>query len=295
MNIIHMKNSLLLRFLGAICLVFSITSSLHAAEVSYPKAQKWSWTGHLGTYDRASAQRGLQVFIEVCHACHGLSLIKFRSLEKIGYNEEEIKALAAGYTVNDGISDDGSLAQRAGKPEDSFPEPFVNEDEARAANNGTLPPDLSLIVDARAQGRGNFFLNLKDALLAQDNASGADYLYALMTGYSDPPESFPMLAGMQYNDWFSGHQIAMPQPIYEDSVTYEDGTAATIGQISYDVSTFLAWASEPNLEERRFLGAVVIGFFAFFIVLLIITKRIFGVAFTNLQNQAYIRIFKDTL
>ncbi len=142
--------------------------------------------------------------------------------------------------MKDGPNDDGEMFERPGRPSDRFRSPFPNEQAARAANNGALPPDLSVIVKARA--------------------GGADYIHALLTGYTDPPAGVEVMEGMHYNRYFPGHQIAMAPPLNEDQVAFHDGTPATVEQMSRDVATFLAWAAEPELEERRSLGVKILLF-----------------------------------
>ncbi|WP_169543072.1 cytochrome c1 [Sneathiella aquimaris] len=209
------------------------------ASIEY-KSINWQHTGMFGTYDRAAAQRGLQVYREVCAGCHSLKQVAFRSLADLGFNEDEIKALAAEATYEDGPNDDGDMFERAGKPFDKFPSPFANEKAARASNGGAYPPDLSLIVKSRV--------------------GFENYLYSLLTGYEDAPADMEMMEGMHYNAYFPNHQIAMPSPISEDAVEYSDGTPATVEQMSKDVTVFLAWAAEPKLEERKNMGLKVILF-----------------------------------
>ncbi|WP_169570166.1 cytochrome c1 [Sneathiella limimaris] len=204
------------------------------------KSVDWQHTGLFGTYDRAAAQRGLQVYREVCAGCHGLNLVAFRTLTDLGFTEDEVKALSAEYTFVDGPNDDGDMYERPGKPFDKFPDPFPNEKAARASNGGAYPPDLSLIVKARP--------------------GFENYLYSLMVGYVDPPANFELNPGMNYNAYFAGHQIAMPAPLSEDAVEYADGTPATVDQMAKDLTVFLAWAAEPKLEDRKHMGLRVILF-----------------------------------
>jgi len=204
------------------------------------KSVSWNHSGMFGTYDRASAQRGLQVYREVCAGCHGLGLVAFRTLSDLGFSEEEIKAIAAESDYIDGPDGEGEMFERPGKPFDAFPTPFPNENAARASNNGAYPPDLSLMVKARA--------------------SGDNYLYSLLTGYVDAPEGFELPDGMNYNAYFPDHKIAMPSPLIEDGVEYSDGTAATIDQQAKDVTVFLTWAAEPKMEQRKSIGLRVILF-----------------------------------
>jgi ubiquinol-cytochrome c reductase cytochrome c1 subunit len=215
-------------------------SSRAADETPSLPHQQWSFDGIFGTYDRASAQRGFQVYKEVCSTCHPVKHLYFRDLADLGYNEDEVKAIASTYQVTDGPNDQGQMYQRPARPSDPIPGPFPNDLAARAANNGALPPDLSMIVKARE--------------------GGPDYVFGLLNGYKDPPAGFNLLAGMYYNEYFAGHQIAMPPPLTENAVTFADGTSATVPQMAHDVVTFLTWAAEPNLEPRHRTGFKVMLF-----------------------------------
>jgi len=213
-----------------------------AAEEAPPlPRQEWSFDGIFGTYDRASLQRGFQVYKEVCSVCHAVKHLYFRDLADLGYSEDEVKAIAAGYQVTDPQpNDQGEMYQRPGRPSDPIPAPFPNDQAARNANNGAFPPDQSMIVKARP--------------------GGPNYVYAILTGYKDPPPGFNMLSGMNYNEYFPGHQIAMPPPLSDNAVTFADGVPASVPQMAHDVVTFLAWASEPNLDDRHRTGLKVILF-----------------------------------
>ena len=218
-----------------ICTAFFINSSASygaSENISYPKLD-WSFKGITGTFDRPSQQRGLQVYKEVCSGCHGLRLLAYRNLQAIGYNDDEIKAFASENSVNS-INDDGEIVEREARPSDKFVSPYPNEQAARVANGGAYPPDLSLIVKARSDG--------------------ANYLHALLTGYVDAPADQKIPDGMYYNKYYSGKLIGMPQPLYEDGVEYADGTKATPDQMAKDVTAFLAWAAEPEMEDRKRLG-----------------------------------------
>jgi ubiquinol-cytochrome c reductase cytochrome c1 subunit len=222
-------------------IIFVPAVSPRAADETPPLPhQQWSFDGVFGTYDRASAQRGYQVYKEVCSACHPVKHLYFRDLADLGYNEDEVKAIASTYEVTDGPNDQGQMYQRPARPSDPIPGPFPNDLAARAANNGALPPDLSMIVKARD--------------------GGPDYVYGLLTGYKDPPAGFNLLPGMYYDEYFAGHQIAMPPPLSDNAVTFADGTSATVPQMAHDVVTFLAWAAEPNLEPRHRTGFKVMLF-----------------------------------
>ena len=226
---------------AALSAVVLLASALaRAADETPLPRQEWSFDGVFGTYDLASLQRGFQVYKEVCSVCHPVKHLYFRALGEIGYSEDEVKAIAAGYQVTDGPNDEGQMYQRPGRPSDPIPGPFPNDQAARAANNGALPPDQSLIVKARP--------------------GGPDYVYGILTGYKEPPASFKMIEGMNYNEFFPGHQIAMPPPLSDNAVTFADGTLATVPQMAHDVTSFLTWAAEPNLDDRHRTGLKVILF-----------------------------------
>ena len=225
-------------FMFLFIISFPYTSMAAGEKIDYPKLN-WSFSSIIGTFDRASQQRGLQVYKEVRSGCHGLRLLAYRNLKAIGYNDDEIKAFASENSVNT-INDDGEVVERQARPSDKFVSPYPNDQAARAANGGAYPPDLSLIIKARS--------------------GGADYLHALLTGYVDAPAEKKVPDGMYYNKYYSGNLIGMPQPLYEDGVTYADGTKASPDQMAKDVTAFLAWASEPEMEERKRLGISVILF-----------------------------------
>jgi ubiquinol-cytochrome c reductase cytochrome c1 subunit len=215
--------------------------------------QTWPQEGPFGKFDTAAAQRGFQVYREVCSSCHSLDFLAFRNLTDLGFTEDEVKALAEEYEVTDGPDEAGDMFERPGKPSDHLPAPFANENAARASNGGALPPDLSLITKARA--------------------NGVDYVYSLLQGYEEPPADFELGEGMSYNAYFPGHQIAMAQPIDEEAVEYADGTQATLEQMSSDVTTFLTWAAEPKLEERKGTGLKAMMFLIIMTGLFYATKR----------------------
>ncbi len=230
------------------------TGSVLAAEGEVElKHQDWSFNGAFGTYDRAAMQRGFQVYKEVCAACHGLKYIAFRNLMEIGFSEAEAKAIAAEYTVPGAPDEFGDPTERAAGLSDYMPSPFANEQAAKASNNGAIPPDLSLVAKARE--------------------GGPDYLYSLLTGYEDPPEDFELGDGLNYNAVFPGHQIAMPQPLFDDFVTYANGPEASVDQMAKDVSHFLMWAAEPKLEARHQMGFKVMAFMLVLTILLYLINR----------------------
>jgi ubiquinol-cytochrome c reductase cytochrome c1 subunit len=224
----------------AVALVAFAAVPALASDAPKPAKQEWSFNGPFGTFDRAALQRGFQIYKEVCSACHAMHQLYYRNLAALGYNEDEIKALAASVEVTDGPNDNGEMFTRQGRPYDRFKAPFPNSNAARAANNGAYPPDLSVITKARPHG--------------------ADYIYALLTGYKPAPAGVKITEGMQYNAAFGGGQIAMAPPLSEGAVEYKDGTKPTVPQLAKDVTTFLAWAAEPEMEERKRMGFKVMLF-----------------------------------
>lgn len=225
-----------------------------AAEMPEAPAQDWSFSGLFGTFDRASTQRGFKVYKQVCANCHSLRFVAYRNLEDIGFTPDQVQEIASEYEVQDCCADDGEPFDRQAKPSDRFVQPFPNEQAARSANNGALPPDLSLIVKARV--------------------GGPDYLFGLLTGYQEePPEGVELMEGMHYNNYFPGHQIAMAPPLYGDDVEYADGTEATVEQEARDVTSFLAWAASPELEVRKRMGVKVLLFLIVFTAMLYVVKR----------------------
>ena len=232
--------------------IFSKESQSASDKVELIK-QNWPHSGVFGRFDKSSLQRGFLVYKEVCASCHGLKHVSYRDLVGIGLTKDEIKSIAGEYELSDGPNDEGEMFEREAKPSDKFVNPYENDNQARAANNGSYPPDLSLIVKARA--------------------GGADYLYSLLNGYKEFPDDFEASEGMYYNEYYPGKQIAMPSPIMDDIVEYNDGTDATHVQIARDVTSFLAWAAEPELEERKSLGVKTLFFLILLTIMLLGVKR----------------------
>lgn len=194
----------------------------------------WSHHGALASFDTASIRRGFQVYRQVCASCHSIKEISFRNLVGVTHTEDGAKAVAASYEVVDGPNDIGEMFERPGKLSDRIPGPYQNEQQARASNGGAYPPDLSLMVKARH--------------------GGADYIFALLTGYVEPPEGKVMLPGLHYNPYFPGGAIAMAKQLVDGQVDYEDGTPATETQMAKDVAAFLAWTAEPEHDARKLAG-----------------------------------------
>jgi cytochrome c1 len=227
-----------------------------AGDAKHPAEMNWQFDGLFGTYDRNALRRGFQVYKEVCASCHSLNQIAFRNLSQEGgpeFSEAEVKAIAKEYLVEDGPDDYGDMFERDALPRDKFPSPYPNENAARAANGGAYPPDLSLITKARG--------------------GGADYIHALLSGYEEAPEGVEIRAGLYYNPYMAGGKIAMPVPLLEELVEYSDGTEATVEQMSMDVTHFLNWTAEPELEERKRMGFMVLIYLTIFAGLMFFSMR----------------------
>jgi ubiquinol-cytochrome c reductase cytochrome c1 subunit len=244
--------------------------------------QQWSFSGIRGQFDKAQLQRGFQVYKEVCSACHGMKRLYFRNLTQPGgpeFPEEAVKALAAEWPnqITDGPNDDGKMFERPAKPSDPMNGPYKNDKEARAAQNGALPPDLTLIAKARGVERDpkwfvHPFLMLGDIARGYQEG-GADYTHALLTGYVDPPADVKVNDGMYYNKYFPGHQLGMPPPLSDGVVTYQDGTPPTLENYASDVSAFLSWTADPTLDQRKRIGWQVVLYLLITTVLLYFGKK----------------------
>jgi ubiquinol-cytochrome c reductase cytochrome c1 subunit len=237
----------------AILIALGAAPALAAEDAIELLKSSWSFEGVFGTFDRAAAQRGFKVYNEVCKTCHALSLLSYRNLGALGFSEDEVKAIAAGYEVEDGPNDQGEMFKRPARPSDHFAKPFPNEKAARAGNNGAYPPDLTLITKARA--------------------SGPNYVFSLLQGYGDAPPGVTIGEGMNYNKYFPGHQIAMPQPLQPNQVTFDDGTPGSLPEEAHDIAMFLAWAAEPELEARHRVGLEAILFLIVLTAMLYAVKR----------------------
>ena len=197
----------------------------------------WSFKGFFGKFDRASLQRGYQVYTEVCAACHSMKYLSYRNLSEPGgpeFTKEQAKIIASQFEVTDGPNSDGEMFTRAARLSDNFVGPYENMQAATAANGGAYPPDMSVLVKARK--------------------GGADYIYSLLLGYEEPPEGIVLDDGVYYNKYMAGNKIKMSNPLSDGIVEYLDGTPATEDQMAKDVTSFLAWAAEPHLEARHKIG-----------------------------------------
>lgn len=248
-----MRSSLVKIATAASIVILCVSGAQAAGDTVKPPAQHWSFSGLFGTFDRGALQRGFQVYNEVCAGCHSARLVAYRNLMDIGFTEDQVKKIAESKEVKDGPNAEGEMFDRPGQLADRFVKPFPNDEAARAANNGALPPDLSLMVKARK--------------------GGADYVHALLTGYKDAPKGIKVPEGLSYNLYFPGSQIAMMPPLSEDGVEYSDKTKATVAQMASDVSTFLAWTAEPELEARKRMGVKVLLFLLLLTGMLYAIKR----------------------
>ena len=257
--------------LAAVMAVGVASPALAEGGSLHPRSGGFSFEGPFGTFDQGQLQRGYKVYREVCAACHSMDLMHFRTLGEKGgpfYDPHAenpaqnrfVRALAAEIEVPDIDTETGEAIMRPATPADKFPNPYPNRTAASAANGGAAPPDLSVMAKARHDG--------------------ANYIYSLLSGYRAPPAGLRMTATQHYNPYMAGdmtpfwdgdHEhvppggfIAMPAPLAAGQVTYDDGTEATVDQMSKDVAAFIAWASEPKAVERKQAGIGVLAFLAIF-------------------------------
>ena len=243
-------------------LIFVILSTLifikplFSAESIDPIKVNWSFKELTGKFDRASLQRGFQVYKEVCASCHSMQYLSYRNLGEPGgpeFTEEEVKAIAASVEIEDGPDSQGEMFTRPGKPSDKFKSPYPNVEASTVANGGAYPPDMSVLVKARP--------------------GGADYMYSVLMGYEEPPAGMKLDDGVYYNKYMIGQKIKMASPLSEGIVEYSDGTEATMDQMAKDVTTFLAWAAEPELEERHRVGFKVIIYLILLTILVYLSMK----------------------
>lgn len=240
--------------LTALVLMLLTSPAMAAGGEKHPMPQiNWSFNGPFGTYDKAALQRGFLVYKQVCSSCHSMNKMSYRNLTALGYNEEQVKTIAAEYTVMDGPNDEGEMFERPARPSDKFKKPFANDKAAMYANNGALPPDLSLITKARH--------------------GGANYVFGVLTGYAEPPEGVTLAPGQHYNKVMNGNVLAMAAPLSDGQITYEDGSPQTVEQYAKDVAQFLTWAAEPEMEHRKQMGVKVLIFLVIFAFIMYATKR----------------------
>jgi cytochrome c1 len=257
---------------GSFAAAVSPVSAQQAEQVPPPR-QKWSFAGPFGKYDEAQLQRGFKIYKEVCSSCHSMDMLTFGNLADPGgpgFTEGQAETVAAEYKIKD-QDDKGQPIERAGRLADHFPAPFPNA-LAAAAANGVAPPDMSTLANARSYPRG-FPWFVFDAF-TQYQEQGPDYIAAIVSGFKyPPPAGFKLPEGGHYNEYFPGHNIAMPPPLQDGQVTYDDGSPQTVAQYSKDVAAFLMWTAEPKLVQRKRLGFQVMIFLIVFAGLLYFTKK----------------------
>lgn len=229
-----------------ICNVFAADSGANITKM------KFSFDGVFGVIDKSSARRGLQVYNEICAGCHSLEHVSYRNLLDIGFTNDQVKEYASQFEVMAKPDSEGEVNMRSAIPSDKFVSPYQNDNQAKSMNNGAIPPDLSLIIKARA--------------------GGASYFYSLLMGYKDSPEDEELSNGY-YNVAYPGNIIAMPQPLYGDDVEYSDGTEATMEQEIIDLVSFLTWTAQPELNDRKSMGFRVFLFLVFMTTVLFLSYR----------------------
>jgi ubiquinol-cytochrome c reductase cytochrome c1 subunit len=303
-----------------------VASAAWAAGADVPNIERQSWTfgGIFGTFDKDQLRRGYMIYKNVCVSCHSMKRMHFRNLGEPGgpeYTEAEVKAFASEAEVTDGPNDEGEMFKRPGRPADKFPSPFANDKAAAFANNGAVPPDLSLMAKARGASR-NIPWYMEPLYWIYDivtvyQEQGPDYIYALLTGYADAPVlkiseeecahhdgykfedggcKFVVIEGLNYNNAFAGHQVAMVPPLSDDLVDWPEGMAPqtkevcerdpdlkwsaadnkcimTTSKYAHDVAAFLMWTAEPKLEERKSLGWKVMLYLFLMTGVLYLSKR----------------------
>ena len=251
----HLNNIITKIFLIIFILGFAQNAYSSEKKVKFLK-NNWNFEGVFGTFDRASLQRGYQVYQEVCSGCHSMQHLSYRNLSEKGgpeFTKEEAKAIAAQFEVTDGPNEDGEMFTRPARLSDKFVSPFPNVKAAAVANGGAYPPDMSVLAKARK--------------------GGADYIYSLLMGYEEAPAGYELDDGVYYNKYMAGNKIKMAEPIYEDAVQYSDGTKATKEQITKDVTAFLVWAADPHLESRHKMGFKVFFYLIILLTLVYLSKQ----------------------
>ena len=261
-------NSLFIKiFLTMLIVIMGNSAFAEESEVQFIK-NKWSFDGVFGTFDRASLQRGYQVYQDVCSGCHSVQHLSYRNLSEEGGPEfllEEAKAIAAQFEIKDGPNEDGEMFTRPGRLSDKFVSPFSNVKAAAAANGGAYPPDMSVLAKARK--------------------GGADYIYSLLMGYEEAPAGYELDDGVYYNKYMSGQKIKMAEPISDGAVEYADGTETTKAQIAKDVTAFLVWAADPHLEARHKMGFKVFFYLIVLLTLVYLSKQKVWSRFSSQEEE----------
>jgi len=253
--LVHLNNYF--KFFFIVILISIFPTLVYSEEKKVDLIEKnWSFNGVFGTFDRASLQRGYQVYTEVCSGCHSVQYLSYRNLSEKGgpeFSVEEAKAIASQFEVEDGPNSDGEMFFRLGRLSDKFVKPYPNVEASTAANGGAYPPDMSVLAKARA--------------------GGADYIYSLLLGYEEAPAGIELDDGVYYNKYMPGKKIKMSEPVTDGIVEYLDGTDSTKEQVAKDITTFLVWASEPHLESQHRMGFKTIIYLIILITLVYMSKQ----------------------
>ena len=260
------------KFLNKILIVLLITMFPFSAFSEEKRIDliknNWSFNGLFGTFDRASLQRGFQVYKEVCSGCHSVQYLSYRNLVEKGgpeFSIEEAKAIASQDELEDGPNSNGEMFTRSARLSDKFVKPYPNVQASTAANGGAYPPDMSVLAKARS--------------------GGADYIYSLLLGYKEAPAGFELDDSVYYNKYMSGNKIKMSEPLYDEMVEYSDGTLATKEQLAKDVTTFLVWSSEPHLEEQHRMGFKTLLYLIVLISLVYMSKKKVWSQFNSKEDE----------
>jgi cytochrome c1 len=271
------------RFLKAAGIALTLgmlpVQAMAAGDSATPPRQSWTFSGIFGRYDNNQLQRGFQVYQNVCAACHSMTRVSFRNLSEKGgpeFKPEQITELVTKWPiqVKDGPNDKGEMFERAPRPSDRFPSPHANVEAAKAANGGAAPPDFSVLAKARTYRVGfpGFVIDALPGFTYQE--AGPDYIYALLAlGYVDAPKDKKIEDGLNYNKYMPGEKIAMAAPLVDGVIEYTDGSPSTKEQYARDVVSFMMWAAEPHLEQRKQIGFRVMVFLLVFAGLLYFTKK----------------------
>ena len=293
---------IIIRLVLVVCFVLTIQVPANAAGGgAHPEGPEggFGFKGPFGMFEMDSVQRGYQVYREVCASCHSMKLLSYRNLGETGgpfYDPDYpnandnplVKAFAAEDIIVDHVPDEyGDYPLRPARPSDQFRSPYANDAAAAAANNGAIPPDLSVIVKARAGGADYIFDLLKgypnddairyvgdDTLIDPSKVSGSGiYLKSQVSSRPSDVGDLIQPIGQYYNPYMHGDTVAnytgdprhppkggflaMAPQLTDGRVDYLDGTSATVDQMAYDVAQFLAWASDPKVSNRKSLGLSV--------------------------------------
>ncbi|KOC62593.1 Cytochrome c1-2, heme protein, mitochondrial [Habropoda laboriosa] len=239
----------------------SSVKALEGVEIELP-SYPWGFHGVLKAFDHSALRRGWLVYRTVCHTCHSLRYVKFLDLVETTHSVEEATATASEFEVEDGPDDEGNMYTRSCKLTDRVPDPYPNEQAARAANSGAYPPDLSNVVFSRYQG--------------------IDFLFSLLTGWMEPPAGIQVAEGQYFNVYFPGGFVSMPSMLFSGMLEYDDGTPATESQMAKDVVEFLTWTAAQEHDMRKIMTLKGIGLM---LILLVPIAHIYRRYWSHLRSR----------